>query len=247
MWTRSTRSPFVTITMKPKDGAKPEAGARHRGGVARASADVSCSEDRPRAPLHVPEGHRDGRCSRCAGPRRRSIRSRGTWTRFESCVSSARRPPAVAPGLVHPVAAPAASEIARKGTGFHARAPFDRDSHAAESMPRRSWLTKHRRLRGDVRRARRRRSPAFVAVARRWSLRRAKNKFIEIGAHSQGGRATLRRRARRCAPRGGSRSVLRRLIPRDHLAPCDTRSKAEHDACRVCSCVRKGARARGPR
>lgn len=106
--------------------------------------------------------------------------------------------------------APAAIEIARKGTGFHLRAPFDRDLSTAEADAASELVTRIATYEAtSVARG----GGPFAAVGRAIVRSGDRQQIVELGAPRAGGRATLRRvldDARLDVPL----SVYRRLVPR---------------------------------
>jgi hypothetical protein len=113
-------------------------------------------------------------------------------------------------GLGASASAPRAIEIARKGVGFHAREPFDRDlapaeaDAASELVARIATSTAETAVRGGE---------TFTPVARARIHARERDQTIEIGALGGEGRVVLRREL------DGARlevtaAVARRLVPR---------------------------------
>ena len=96
--------------------------------------------------------------------------------------------------LVEPAdagAAPNAVEIARKGTGFRARAPFERDLSSAEAEAASELVTRIASLEATT--VTRGAGTAFPFVARAKVRFGEHEQIVEIGPRGPGGRATLRR------------------------------------------------------
>ena len=110
------------------------------------------------------------------------------------------------------IAPPLAVEIARKGTGFHARSPFDRDLTAPEADAANALVTSI--TLGEATSVTRGGGAAFVAFARATIHLGESKQVVEIGTPRADGRATLRRvvdDARLEADAG----LVRKLVPRE--------------------------------
>lgn len=88
-------------------------------------------------------------------------------------------------------ATPSAVEIARKGPGFRARAPFERDLSSAEAEAATELVTRIASLEATT--VTRGGGGAFPFVARAKVRFGEHEQIVEIGPHGPGGRATVRR------------------------------------------------------
>lgn len=111
--------------------------------------------------------------------------------------------------------APAALELARKGTGFHQRAPAFRDLTSAEADAATELLTRIASSealavrRGDVDG----KGPPFVSIARATVRSGDRDESVDVGPAGEGGRTTLRR-VLDDARLEVDAAVVRRLLPR---------------------------------
>lgn len=209
---RLTAHPVVTLTLTPEDGAKPPAELVIGEACPAHPADVVVLR---RAPTRVAAcAPKDIVAALVVDPA--SLGETHVFTtrmdeieelRLERVAGGGRAAPASDGGR----AAPDAIEIARKGTGFHQRAPVDRDLTADEAEAATELLT---RLASSEARAVTRGGPPFSAVARAKIRSGEHEETVEIGAPAADGHATLRRvlddaRLDVDAP------VVRRLLPRE--------------------------------
>jgi len=104
-------------------------------------------------------------------------------------------------------------EVARKGTGFHQRAPVDRELTGAEAEAATELLVRLASSEANAVTRAPANAPPFVAVARAKVRSGEHEEVIDIGAVGEDGRATLRR-SLDDARLEVDASVLRRLLPR---------------------------------
>ena len=115
------------------------------------------------------------------------------------------------PGDAGAATPPAAIEIARKGTGFHQRAPADRDLTAEESEAATEVVTRLASTEADaVTRA----AGPFTAIARARIHSGDHDELVEVGAPDARGRAVLRRMLDDARLDAGP-TLVRLLVPRE--------------------------------
>jgi hypothetical protein len=204
---RLTARPRVTLVLTPKDTAKPPAELVIGEACPGHPADVIVLRRAPsRVAACAPKDIVDALVVEAS-----SLTERHLFTtkmdEIEELVLTRTGGDAGAPGA-------AALEIARKGTGYHQRAPVDRDLSSAEAEAATELLTRIASseasavARGGVA------APPFAAAARATVRSGDHEESIDVGAPGEGGRATLRR-VLDDARLEVDAAVVRRLLPRE--------------------------------
>lgn len=213
---RLARDPVLSITMTPKDAAKPAAELVVGGTCPGHPDDVVVMRKAPsRVAACAPKGAVDALLatpSQLVQAQPFTLRADEIEElRLERVAGDAGAGDAGAD------APPEAIEIARKGTGWHARAPFDRDLSPEEADAASELVARIAKSEADL--VTRAGTEPFTAVARARVRGGEHEEVIELGAPTPEGRVPVRRKLDG-ARLEVSAAVARRLLPRaTSLAP----------------------------
>ena len=213
---RLTAQPVVTIKMTPKDASKPAAELVIGEACPGHPADLVVLRRAPtRASACAPK---DIVTALLAEPA--ALVEKHPFTlrmdeieelRLERSARAADAGADAAPSGAAPGAPPIAVELARKGTGFHARAPFDRDLTAPEADAAGDLLT--RIAAAEAKTVTPGGGAAFVVTGRALVRTAEHEEIVELGTTPGSDRVSLRR-VKDDARLEVEPSVLRRLVPR---------------------------------
>lgn len=210
---RLTKVPVVTLVLTPKDAAKPPAELVIGAACPGHPADVIVLR---KAPTRVAACAPKDVVTALVADAAALAESRVFTTRMDEIEEL--RLERTGAGADAGSGAPAALELARKGTGFHQRAPVDRDLSSGEADAATELLT---RLASSEAVSVTRGGDAFTPVARARVRSGEHEESVDVGAVGPDGRAALRR-VIDDARLEVDAAVVRRLLPREtSLRPRD--------------------------
>ncbi len=204
---RLTANPTLTLTLTPKDVHEPPAEIIVGDACPGHPADVLVLRKTPTriaacAPKDIVAA------LRVDGP---ALLERHPFTLRMDEVEELRLERLGGDGGLDATGAPPAIEVARKGTGFHERAPSDRDLTADEAEAASEVITRLANLEADQ--AVRGAGP-FTAIARARVHAGGHDQLVEVGAPDARGRTVLRRALDDARLEVGP-AVVRVLVPRE--------------------------------
>ncbi len=204
---RLTAHPTATITLTPKDSSKPPAELVIGEACPGHPADVVVLRRAPsRVAACAPKDVATGMLATAA-----SLADKHVFTLRMDEIEELRLEQ-FKPSVADPHARPASSlELARKGSGFHARAPVDRDLSQREADAASELVT---RIAASEATTVTKGGGSFVATGRALVRAGEREEVVEIGARRRDGGATLRR-VIDDARLDVDASVVRRLSPRE--------------------------------